>query len=578
MGKSLLSELTHRSYSKTKNPDGTRTPQLRVGIEARIDYHPFLDDWGDRYQSIMRTALNALLQGQSEDNIEKSFQSRFDIDWAWADSIATDAKGIFDSLIEARALKIKALNDDLVAGWKSVATTIELMSQQLANPTRKNMKGFAKRLMGTKSKFNRLERKQVEKNELEQATRLHICFGGAKLFNAQYHLEENGYSSHNEWRVDWEKKRGGNFYSVGKGSVLGNNPVAKIFYIDDDIFSVTFTVPRYLRGDYGDTVSVEFEVTGQRKHNLLYALESDKPVTVQCFRREHKNDQWYIHLTTYVQDVPTISSRNNGCIGIDLNAETIDVIYIKRDGNPERCRNALSFPIPTGTTGTKVARLRDIVCEIVKLAEFYQCPIACENLDFSTKKNQLRHSVSKEYNRMLTGFIYDKFRSYLVVRAEKYGIEILFKSPFMTSVIGMVKYMAKYGLNSASSAAMVIARRAMGFKEFIPQKWLKTLSSFFEPEDSKDGGFAGGWRRISAWLKTFCIRRPQLFQLDTVLRFLLDSLVTQSQKKTHKRRKPGGSSKSGGKRTGRAKPTEGQVPLEREEVVVTNIGAVTVAP
>lgn len=68
---------------------------------------------------------------------------------------------------------------------------------------------------------------------------------------------------------------------------------------------------------------------------------------------------------------------------------------------------------------------------------------------------------------MLSGFIYDKFRSYLVVRAEKYGIEVLFKSPFMTSVIGMVKYMEKYGLNSASSAAMVIARCAMGFREYI---------------------------------------------------------------------------------------------------------------
>ncbi len=319
-------------------------------------------------------------------------------------------------------------------------------------------------------------------------------------------------------------------------------------------------------------------MSGQRKQNLLYALESGKPVTIQCFRREHKNDQWYIHLTTYIQDVPTISNINNGCIGIDLNAESIDVIYIKRDGNPERCRNAISFPIPTGTTGQKEAFLRDIVCEIVKLAEIYKCPIACENLDFSTKKNQLRHSGSKEYNRMLSGFVYDKFRSYLVVRAEKYGIEILFKSPFMTSVIGTVKYMQKYGLNSGSSAAMVIARRAMGFREYIPQQWLKTLTAFFRPEDWHDAGFGGGWRKISAWLKKFCIRRPRLFQLDTVLRFLLDSLVTQSQKKTHKKRKPGGSNKSGGKRTGKVNPTVGQVPLEREEAMVTNLGTVTVVP
>lgn len=235
MKKSLLSELTHRSYSKAKNPDGTRTPQLRIGVEARIDSHPFLSDWGDRYQSIMRTALNALQNGQSEDYIEKTFQSRFDIDWAWADSIASDAKATFDQLTEARTSRIKALDDDIKAGWESVASTIELMEKQLANPTRKNMKGFATRLMGLESKINRLERKQAEKEELEKAKRLHICFGSSKLFNAQYHLSENGYSSHEQWREDWEKKRGGNFYSVGKGSVSGNNPVAKIFYIDTNL-------------------------------------------------------------------------------------------------------------------------------------------------------------------------------------------------------------------------------------------------------------------------------------------------------------------------------------------------------
>ena len=100
------------------------------------------------------------------------------------------------------------MNDDIKAGWESVASTIVLMEQQLANPTRQNMKGFAKRLMGLESKVSRLERKQAEKEELELAKRLHICFGSSKLFNAQYHLEENGYSSLDEWRVDWGKKRG----------------------------------------------------------------------------------------------------------------------------------------------------------------------------------------------------------------------------------------------------------------------------------------------------------------------------------------------------------------------------------
>ncbi|MUG92176.1 IS200/IS605 family element transposase accessory protein TnpB [Scytonema sp. UIC 10036] len=277
---------------------------------------------------------------------------------------------------------------------------------------------------------------------------------------------------------------------------------------------------------------------------ILSALPVNFPaaiVVVQhlCSKYPSYTAQILARHTSYVQDVPRISSLQNGCIGIDLNAETIDIIYVKRDGNPARTSGKqiiLSFPIPTGTTGQNQAALRDIVCEIVKLASIYQCPIACENLDFSLKKAQLRHSGSKHYNRMLSSFIYDKFRSFLVVRAEKSGIEVKFVSPYMTSVIGMVKYMAKYGLNSASAAAMVIARRALGFKEYIPHLWLKTLSPFFEPEDSKDGGFGGGWGKISYWLKIYSIRRPRLFQPDTVLRFLLDSLTVASPKKPRRRR------------------------------------------
>jgi hypothetical protein len=73
-----------------------------------------------------------------------------------------------------------------------------------------------------------------------------------------------------------------------------------------------------------------------------------------------------------------------------------------------------------------------------------------------------------------------------------------------------------------------------------------------------------------SWLKKFSIRRPRMFQLDSVLRFLLDSLLSQSQKKSHKRRKPGGRDKSEGRKKGKGNPAEGQVPLEREEMKVTN--------
>jgi IS605 OrfB family transposase len=532
--KSLYYDLTRKTLSKSKDLEGNKTPQIMFGVESRLPEHPFLEDWGERYQSIFRTAVNALQNGATEDQIEKSFQGRFGIGWAWADSIASNANATIRQLTTSKQNRIEALKVDIEIGKKVASEIITKMELQLeswagnhcqSNPTKKNMLGFAKRLMGLESKIDRIHRKEIELNRLRSEQRLHICFGGSKLASSQHHLDENNYDSIDQWREDWLKKRSGNFYSVGKGRVAGNNPVAGIHHVEDGLFKVILSVPTFLREDYGKTVELEFTLDGKRKRDILYALEANKPITVSCFRREHKDDQWYIHLSSYIADIPTVTSMRNGCLGIDLNAKTIDVIYIKPDGNPDRSFKGLSFEIPIGTTGQVKAQLRDIVKDIVILASSLNCWIACENLDFTRKKASLRHTGSRDYNRMLSGFIYDGFRSALVVRAEKNGVGVKFVSAVYSSVIGMVKYMSKYGLNSATAAAMTIARRALGFRELIPQQWLKTLPAFFSPEDKKDAGFGSGWKKISKLLRDHHIHRGQHFQPNIVLRLLVDSLL-----------------------------------------------------
>ena len=527
--KSLKAKLTRisRSKQKTDNP----VYQRLIGIESKIEYHPFLEDWGNYYQSLLRRALNDRQKGLSENEIEKSYQKKFNIQWAWADSLATNASSMFDQLTTAKQNQIEQIETDVKAGLIKVTENVEVLENAYKNPTRQNLRNFKKRLLGVKSKLERLQRKQQQLLTLKQGKRLHICWGSKKLFKAQYNLEENGYSNHEEWLKDWRLKRGGNFYSVGKGSVDGNNPVTKIHHKQDDLFTVTITVPRCYQKIYGNKITLEFEVTPTSKHDLLYGLSAKKPVTVQLFRREHKDNQWYIHLSTYVQAVPYMSHKRNGCLGIDLNAQSIDLIYVKRDGNLHQIngkKTLFSWEIPTGTTGQVEALLRDIVAEIVRIAESFQCPIACEDLDFSKKKAQLRHSP-KKYNRMLSGFIYDKFRAFLVARAEKYGIEVIFKNPFATSIIGMVKYMAKYGLNSAYAAAMVIARRALGFSERIPRSYWSYIGICTEsPEDGLVQSW-GQWGKIGKLLGKLKISRHQMFESAKVLE-ALQSAVSQTRR------------------------------------------------
>lgn len=78
-------------------------------------------------------------------------------------------------------------------------------------------------------------------------------------------------------------------------------------------------------------LSFKLQCRRRRKSSLLYALEQQKPITVQVFRREHKSDNWYIHLITYVQSVPITTSFDNGCIGVDFNKGSVDWAYVLPD-------------------------------------------------------------------------------------------------------------------------------------------------------------------------------------------------------------------------------------------------------
>ncbi|WP_207714435.1 hypothetical protein [Scytonema sp. UIC 10036] len=259
--KSLISQLTTRSRSKVKKVN-TDTPlyHLRRGIEAKLPDRVFLEDWDNYYQSILRTGLNDMQNGKSEDDIERTYQKRFNIQWAWDDSIANQVQSTFNQLTTAHENQLEELAEDIKKGYEKVSQTIEKLTDILANPTKRSLKEFDKKLLGIHSKLDRLKRKQRQLDKLSSTTRLHICFGSAKLFNAQHHLEANGYTNHEEWLEDWQKKRGGNFYSVGKGSVDGNNTMTPIHWIGEDQFTMTIKVPPFLQSDYRNVIVIPFEI------------------------------------------------------------------------------------------------------------------------------------------------------------------------------------------------------------------------------------------------------------------------------------------------------------------------------
>ena len=226
--------------------------------------------------------------------------------------------------------------------------------------------------------------------------------------------------------------------------------------------------------EYGEKLVIPFQIKEdhrRRQSSLLYALEKQKPITVQVFRREHKSDQWYIHLTTYVQEVPIPTTRKNGCIGVDFNRDSVEWAYVLPDGNIKD-KGKLDFKWKGFSTGQRQVMMRDLVVKLTDMAFAIQCPIAIESLDFSKKKASMSEA-SSAYNSMLSNLSTGMFREALESRCKRYGIGLHKVNPAFTSVIGMIKFMPKYGLNHGTAAAMTIARRAMDMSERAPQCLVK---------------------------------------------------------------------------------------------------------
>ena len=156
-----------------------------------------------------------------------------------------------------------------------------------------------------------------------------------------------------------------------------------------------------MQQENGKQIKIPFVVTEDRrgrKSSLLSALRGEKPITVQIFRREHKQDRWYIHLTTYVQEIPITTTPNNGCIGVDFNRDNVEWAYISSDGNLKD-KGKIDYKWLGFSSGQRLVMMRNLVVKLSQLAFNYQCPIAIESLDFAKKKAAMSEA-SIAYNSM----------------------------------------------------------------------------------------------------------------------------------------------------------------------------------
>ena len=461
-------------------------PTYQTLLPDRI--YSFLDKISELYSAVEKDMHVALMRGDKIGVVEKLLQVKYQVDSTTIRNVYHNLKGKHQGIKELRKTHLK----DLKSTIRSIQSAIkQRLKKKVVTP---------KDRFFIHQKKRRLTIKQ-QKLEARKSKAISLCFGTKKLFLAQYNLEKNGYLNHEEWLADWKASRQGNFMMVGSKTYQGGNQLCRLT-TDGRLkitvppcllkeFSATCVVCEEVKFNYGQTF-IDIALTPTRhQRGSSYRNGTEKAVTHRFIK---KNDKWYLHTTVELPDIPWISHKRNGAIGIDLNVNNVAWAYCDNEGNLADS-GQLDIDLKNKSSHQTTDILSKAIGKIVDLAVEYQCPVVIEKLDFASKKNRLREG-SRRYAKMLSSFAYFKFTDLVQSKSRLAAIQVISVNPAYSSLIGTIKYMSFYGLNSGTSAALVLARRSFRFSERLP----KVLNTLFAPVDANKHMWSH-WARIAKLVK-----------------------------------------------------------------------------
>ena len=353
-----------------------------------------------------------------------------------------------------------------------------------------------------KRKLVRMQGKLKILEENLKNDKISICFGGKKLFHAQFFLEENGYDSHEEWLADWQAARNSEFFCLGSKDETGGNQSCVARIDEKGKITLRLRLPNALVKKHGKYVTFSDVVFAYGHREILQALVSGQALSYR-FKKDEKG--WRVFASCKQKSAPLVTNQAMGAIGIDINANHIALVEIDHNGNP-----VYKETIPLNTYGktknqTK-ALIGDACKKVVILAKEKNKPVVLEQLDFTKKKTTLKEG-SPKYSRMLSSFSYSSIIQGITFKAFREGVAVFFVNPAMTSVIGKIKFAIRYGMSNHHAAALCIARRHYRFSEAPSKSPMKMCYKNCHvtcppPERKRDQHVWHFWKRVERKLQT----------------------------------------------------------------------------
>ncbi|OAR04642.1 transposase [Hydrogenibacillus schlegelii] len=468
-------------------------PAFRSGKWARGEEDPLTTEMR-LFSACLRWSYRRILKGVSRTEIKKQGQDLFGLNSRYVDDARLKAQGMIDAQKELLELEIETTEAKLRRARKKLGWAMEKRSRAEKNGLSKDeLRTLDRTVPGRQARVSALEKRLKELREhKENGTVPTAIFGGRKLWRNVC----KGKATRDEWRA----ARKNRLYARGDRT-KGGNPNLKITF-DGHAFRMAVTISHLSEPTGVDALGRPIMRRAPRvlgrlwippKHRarLLGWLAEKRPYTAELIRGP--DGRFRVHIALELDDQPA-PDFSRGALAVDINPDGVGLANVSSCGLPEPWPKGFRIPHPKNlgkydgefqvipypsgfltirvpelayASGFRRRYLIGVLAKVVvDVAKALGKPLAMETLSF----DQGRLDRGKTFNRMAAQFPYAMVLQALMRRAVKENVGYKQVPPQHTSTIGRLKYEKKYGVPVHGAAALVIGRRAMGFRERITRE------------------------------------------------------------------------------------------------------------
>jgi IS605 OrfB family transposase len=435
-----------------------------------------LDELMHVFGSAKRYAFNRLLEGRNAKDIIKHLPRQFRLNKRFTEDAVLLAQSLISSQRELLPIKL----EDVRAKIEKTAKKID--EYQHGRKTPKNV-DLPTCLGGLHQRLEKLKAKEADlKHHLDHGTIPRVIFGGKQNFYKRL--------KGNITNEEWKDLRSNQLYARGDKSKKGNLNIRLVYDDNKNQWYVEIANPlEQQNGNHAPRLRLPVLVLEKYEEEIIDLVMGEpvgvnakgnpiieyRPYTVEIQR---KNGEYYVHLIyeeegygrELAYEEPIQAER---IAGIDINIDRIAVSIVSKQGNFLQSKVFYCHELEY----VKANKRNNIVGETVRdvydwLLQENVGAVVIENIQL-----RQRHDTDRRFNRFTHHFKKKKLTDTILRRGMRLGFRIKKVNPAYTSVIGRFKYMKKYGLSVHESAALVIARRGLGYRERLPKELIDIIKT-----------------------------------------------------------------------------------------------------